>query len=93
MRKDRLLEIRIIWSSWKAERGDQTIGEICSLCKLIKSEEKIPKANEMLKLTAEIVISHASMSELTSAELVDEIKEVFNVLSSSEGGLAPMLFT
>jgi predicted transcriptional regulator len=83
------MEIRIIWSSWKAERGDQTICEICSLFKLIKLEEKIPRANEMLKLTAEIVISHASMSELTSAELVDEINEVFNVLSSLEGGLAP----
>lgn len=46
-------------------------------------------ASDVLKLTAEIVISHASMSELTSAELVDEIKEVFNVLSSLEGSLAP----
>lgn len=42
-------------------------------------------ATEILKLTAEIVMSHASMSELSPAELVEEIKEVFNVLSSLEG--------
>ena len=42
-------------------------------------------ATEILKLTAQIVMSHASMSELTSAELVEEIKEVFNVLTSLEG--------
>ena len=42
-------------------------------------------ASEVLKLTAQIVISHASMSELTSAEIVDEIKEVYNVLASLEG--------
>jgi hypothetical protein len=44
-------------------------------------------ATEILKLTAEIVISHASMSELSPTELVEEIKEVFNVLSSLEGGV------
>jgi len=43
-------------------------------------------ANEMLKLTAEIVISHASMSELSPQELVEEIKDVYNALSSLEGG-------
>src|SRR5208282_1544142 len=43
-------------------------------------------ATEILKLTAEVVISHASMSELSTQELVDEIKEVFNVLSSLDGG-------
>jgi predicted transcriptional regulator len=43
-------------------------------------------ASEVLKLTAQIVMSHASMSELTPEELVDEIKEVYNVLSSLEGG-------
>jgi len=37
---------------------------------------------EALKLTAQIVISHASMSELTPKELVDEIKSIYNVLSS-----------
>lgn len=43
-------------------------------------------ATEELKLTAQIVISHASMSELTPQELVDEIKEVYKVLTSLEGG-------
>jgi predicted transcriptional regulator len=43
-------------------------------------------ASEVLKLTAQIVMSHASMSELTPEELVEEIKEVYNVLSSLEGG-------
>lgn len=46
-------------------------------------------SSDALKLTAEIVISHASMSELTSSELVEEIKEVYNVLSSLETGGAP----
>ena len=44
-------------------------------------------ATEILKLTAQIVISHASMSELTPKELVEEIKELYNLLSSLEGGL------
>jgi predicted transcriptional regulator len=43
-------------------------------------------ATEALKLTAQIVISHASMSELTPKELVDEIKDVYLVLSSLEVG-------
>ena len=43
-------------------------------------------ASEVLKLTAEIVVSHASMTELTPEQLVGEIKEVYNVLSSLEGG-------
>jgi predicted transcriptional regulator len=43
-------------------------------------------ASEVLKLTAQIVMSHASMSELTPEELVDEIKEVHNVLSSLDTG-------
>jgi predicted transcriptional regulator len=46
-------------------------------------------ATEVLKMTAEIVVSHASMSELTSQELIEEIKEVFGVLSSLESGVAP----
>jgi predicted transcriptional regulator len=41
-------------------------------------------ASEVLKLTAQIVISHASMTELTPGELVEEIKEVFNVLTTLE---------
>jgi predicted transcriptional regulator len=43
-------------------------------------------ASEVLKLTAQIVISHASMSELTPEQLVGEIKEVYNALASLEGG-------
>jgi predicted transcriptional regulator len=43
-------------------------------------------ASEVLKLTAQIVISHASMSELTPQELVEEIKDVYNLLASLEGG-------
>jgi len=43
-------------------------------------------ATEILKLTTEIVVSHASMTELTTEQLVDEIKAVFNVLSSLDGG-------
>jgi len=31
-------------------------------------------ATEILKLTTEIIVSHASMSELSTQELVDEIK-------------------
>jgi len=44
-------------------------------------------ATEILKLTAQIVISHASMSELTPKELVEEIKDLYHLLSSLEGGL------
>ncbi|MEJ2672428.1 MAG: MucR family transcriptional regulator, partial [Deltaproteobacteria bacterium] len=43
-------------------------------------------ASEILKLTAQIVMAHASMSELTPEELLGEIKEVYGVLSSLEGG-------
>ncbi len=43
-------------------------------------------ATEVLKLTAQIVISHASMSELTPKELVDEIKDIYAVLSCLEAG-------
>ena len=39
--------------------------------------------SEILKLTTEIVVSHASMTELTPEQLVDEIKEVYNVLCFS----------
>jgi predicted transcriptional regulator len=49
-------------------------------------KEIIPMSSEVLKLTSEIVISHASMSELTPEQLVNEIKEVYNVLSSLDGG-------
>jgi predicted transcriptional regulator len=42
--------------------------------------------SEVLKLTTEIVVSHASSTELTPEELVNEIKAVYNVLSSLDGG-------
>ncbi len=40
--------------------------------------------NELLSITAQIVMSHASGSELTSQELVEEIKEIHKVLASLE---------
>jgi predicted transcriptional regulator len=43
-------------------------------------------ASELLKLTTEIVISHASVTELTPDQLVSEIKDVYNVLLSLHGG-------
>lgn len=43
-------------------------------------------ASEVLRLTSQIVIAHASMSELTPQELVEEIKEVYQVLAAMEGG-------
>ncbi len=46
-------------------------------------------ATEILRMTAEVVISHASMSELSTQELVNEIKDIYNVLSSLEGGVVP----
>jgi predicted transcriptional regulator len=51
-------------------------------------EGRIHMSIEILKLTAEIVTSHASMTELTSKELVDEIKEIYGVLSAMESGAA-----
>jgi predicted transcriptional regulator len=47
-------------------------------------------ATEVLKLTAQIVISHASMSELTPKELVDEIKGIYTVLTTLEAGEVAM---
>ena len=41
-------------------------------------------ASEILKLTAQIVMSHASMTELTPKELVAEIKQLYQVLASLE---------
>ena len=45
-------------------------------------------ASDALKLTAQIVISHASMSVITPDQLVQEIREVYGVLSSMESGAA-----
>jgi predicted transcriptional regulator len=42
-------------------------------------------ATENLKLTAEIIMSHASMTELSTQELVEEIKTVYNLLAFLEG--------
>jgi predicted transcriptional regulator len=42
--------------------------------------------SEVLKMTTEIVVSHASMTELTPEQLVNEIKAVYNVLSSLDDG-------
>ena len=41
-------------------------------------------ASEILNLTAQIVISHASMTELSPKELVQEIKAVYRVVASLE---------
>jgi hypothetical protein len=41
-------------------------------------------ASEILNLTTQIVISHASMTELSPKELVQEIKAVYRVLASLE---------
>ena len=49
-------------------------------------ERKIPMASEILKLTTNIVISHASITELTLEQLVSEIKDVYNVLSTLDSG-------
>jgi len=43
-------------------------------------------SSEVLRLTSQIVISHASMTELTPQELVEEIKEVYNVLTAIDTG-------
>jgi predicted transcriptional regulator len=43
-------------------------------------------ASEILNLTAQIIISHASMNELTREQLVGEIRDVYNALASLEGG-------
>jgi predicted transcriptional regulator len=43
-------------------------------------------ASELLKLTVQLVTSHASMSELTSSELVEELKAIYQTLSGLEAG-------
>ena len=50
-------------------------------------------ATEILKLTAEIIVSHASMSEISPQQLVEEIKEVYNTLTSLETGAVPGTMT
>lgn len=46
-------------------------------------------ATEIIKITAQIVISHASMSELSTQELLEEIQEIYGLLSSLESGVVP----
>jgi len=41
-------------------------------------------ASEIIQLTAQIVMSHAAMTELTPKELVEEIKQIYQVLASLE---------
>jgi len=43
-------------------------------------------ATENLKLTTEIIVSYASMTELSTKELLEEIKTVYNLLASLECG-------
>jgi predicted transcriptional regulator len=54
-------------------------------------------ASELLKMTAQIVTSHASINELSSQELINEIKVVYNtlaVLAGEKGASAELeLFT
>jgi hypothetical protein len=45
-------------------------------------------ASEILKLTAQIVMSHASMTELTPAQLMNEVKEIYGLMVSLEGKVA-----
>ncbi len=42
-------------------------------------------ASELLKMTAQIVTSHASINELSSQELVNEIKVIYNTLAVLSG--------
>ncbi len=46
-------------------------------------------ATEILKLTTEVIVSHASLTELSTQQLLEEIKMVYGVLSSLEGGVVP----
>jgi hypothetical protein len=41
-------------------------------------------ASEVMKLTAQIVMSHASMTELTPTQLIEEVKEIYGILASLE---------
>ncbi|AEB08208.1 MucR family transcriptional regulator [Desulfobacca acetoxidans] len=45
-------------------------------------------ATELLKMTAQIITSHASISELSSQELISEIKSVYNTLAELAGEAA-----
>ena len=43
---------------------------------------------DVMKLAAQIVMSHASMTELTPAQLIEEFKEIYGVLTSLDRGVA-----
>ena len=43
-------------------------------------------ATENLNLTIQVISAHASMTELSTQELVEEIKTVYNLFASLEGG-------
>ena len=43
-------------------------------------------ASEILKMTTEIVTAHASLTELTPEQLVQEIRDIHDVLASFDGG-------
>ena len=45
-------------------------------------------ASEVMKLAAQIVMSHVSMTELTPTQLLEEIKEIYGVLVSLESEIA-----
>jgi predicted transcriptional regulator len=54
-----------------------------------KIKETFHMPTENLKLTAEIISSHASMTELSTQELLEEIKTVYCLLSSLESDVVP----
>jgi predicted transcriptional regulator len=65
---------------------DIVVPQVTVTAKLMRGE--IPMASEILNLTVQIVSSHASMTELSPQELVQEIKAVYQALSSLEEAVA-----
>jgi len=53
----------------------------------MKIKGVIPMPSEILNLTAQIVISHASMTALNPKELLTEIKAIHNALVSLENAV------
>jgi len=43
-------------------------------------------ASELLKLTVQLVASHASVSELSPTELIDEVKAIYQTLTGLDAG-------
>jgi hypothetical protein len=54
----------------------------------LRKEGRLAMASEVMKLTAQIVMSHASMTELTPQQLIEEIKKIHGVLVSLESEIA-----